>query len=185
MALKKLSYEKNWTRAEDFPAYEENERQVRADLQYHPDAIRDYLNDTLLPALEDRTAAGQLGAVHNGAAASVQTILDTHRMQMNQLADDLAELASGGVPAVIRSAAVTFDKDSWSTVDGMAHLAVSASDHRRENENFGYNLYLLADGTYRSGTWAAAMTCVLYNSDGSITLTAEEPYSGKIVFFGL
>ena len=185
MAWTKLNYDKNWTRAEDFSAYEENEEQVRADLQYHPDAIRSFLNDTLLPALEGKTAAAELGAMSDGAAATVQSVLDSHKSELMQLKEDIETVASGGVPSAVMSTAVTFSVDSWATVSGAAQLTIPKSDHKRENANFGFNLYQQANGEYRSGTWGAAATRVVYAGNGSITLTADEAYSGKIVFFGL
>lgn len=52
MSLKRLLFEKLWTSSEDFPTLEENEERVREDFQYHPDAIKNFLNNVLLPALE-------------------------------------------------------------------------------------------------------------------------------------
>lgn len=52
MSLPELSYEKVWTSPEDFPTFEGSEEQVRLDNQYHPDAIKNYINDDLLPALQ-------------------------------------------------------------------------------------------------------------------------------------
>lgn len=184
MAFTRLSYKKDWTRAEDFPTYQSDETQVRADLQYHPDAVKEYIN-TLLQELENKTAAAELGAMSDGAAATVQSVLDSHQSELKQLKEDIETVASGGVPSAVMSTAVTFSADSWATVSGAAQLTIPKSDHKRENANFGFNLYQLVDRVYRSGTWGAAATRVVYGSNGSITLTADEPYSGKIVFFGL
>lgn len=51
MAVNELSFGKTWESSTDFPTIEPNEAQVRADLQYHPDAIKDYINETLVPAV--------------------------------------------------------------------------------------------------------------------------------------
>lgn len=186
MALTKLNYGKVWTSAEDFPTYQPDETQVRADLQYHPDAVRGYINDTLLPALEAKGAAAELGAVDAyGNKATIQGVLDGHNAELAQLEEDLETLAAGGVPSVVMSTFVSFTEESWATVGGSVTLTVPKSDHKRENENFGFNLYQLVGGSYRSSTWGTAATRVVYNSNGNITLTAEEPYSGKIVFFGM
>ena len=185
MAFQKLSYEKDWKRAEDFPAYQSDEAQVRADMQYHPDAVRNYVNGTLLPALEGKTAAGELGAAdESGGRVSVQSVLDSHREELTQLREDIVEVAGGGVPVAAQCTAVEFFEESWATVGGSVTLTIPKSSHKRDREDFGYNLYQMVDGTYRSGTWGTASTRVAYSS-GSITLTADEAYSGKIVFFGL
>lgn len=185
MAFTKLNYGKSWINPADFPTYQANEEQVRADLQYHPDAVKGYLNDTLLNALEAKSAAGNLGAERNGAASTIQNVLDQHGGSIVQLAADIQTLAAGGVPAVAQSCAVGFTEDGWTTADGKVMLVINQLDHKRENANFGYMIYQLVDGVYRSGTWGAAATRVVYGADGSITLTADEAYNGRIVFFGL
>ena len=184
MAFTRLSYKKDWTRVEDFPTYQSDETQVRADLQYHPDAVKEYIN-TLLKELENKSAAAELGAMSDGAKATVQSVLDSHKSELMQLKEDIETVASGGVPSVVMSTAVTFSADSWATVNGAVQLTIPQSDHKRGNANFGFNLYQQANGEYRSGTWGAAATRVVYAGNGSITITADEPYSGKIVFFGL
>ena len=39
-----LTFSKDWTNAEDFPTYEANEEQVRADMQLLHNETRDYIN---------------------------------------------------------------------------------------------------------------------------------------------
>lgn len=185
MAFKELTYGKVWTSAEDFPTFQNDEEQVRADMQYHPDVIREYINGTLLPTLDGQTAAQLLGAVQDGAASTVQGVLDAHRESLVQLAADIQTLASGGVPTVAQSTAVTFAADGWADTGAGKMLRIPKSDHKRENANFGFNLYQLVEGSYRSGTWGTASTRVVYGDNGTVTLTADEAYSGKIVFFGL
>lgn len=185
MALTRLSYEKDWNKAEDFPTYQTDETQVRADLQYHPDAVKDYINNTLLCSLEEKDAAAELGAAADGAKTTIQSVLDSHKASIAQLKEDIETVASGGVPSVVMSSSVTFSADSWSTVSGTSTLTIPKDDHNRENESFGYNLYQQVGGAYKSGTWGTAATRVTYTSGGSITLTADEAYSGKIVFFGM
>lgn len=186
MAFKKLEFQKDWTREADFPTYQDSEEQVRADLQYHPNAVRDFLNQSLLIALEAKTAAENLGAINgNNTAGTIQGVLDAHFEQLMQLTEDIKTVAAGGVPSVVQSSTVTFAAGSWSVVSNTATLIIPKSDHRRESGGFGYNLYQMVDGAYKSGTWGTAATRVTYNSDGSITLTADEAYSGMIVFFGM
>lgn len=50
MGLKLLSFLRDWKNPADFPAVEPDEAAVRADLQYHPDAIKKYINETLIPS---------------------------------------------------------------------------------------------------------------------------------------
>lgn len=57
MGLKLLSFFRDWTNPADFPTVEPDEATVRADLQYHPDAIKDYINGTLIPSHDSLTYA--------------------------------------------------------------------------------------------------------------------------------
>lgn len=59
MAFERLAYSKTWEDPVDFPTYEPNENQVRADLQLLHDEARDGLN-RLIDALNSPTAAAQL-----------------------------------------------------------------------------------------------------------------------------
>lgn len=183
MAFSRLTFGRDWTKETDFPTYQDSEEQVRADLQYHPNALRDFING-LLDALEAKTAAANIGALNGDAGTTVQSVLDSHAEEMEQLAEDIKTVAGGGVPSVVQSTAVTFGAASWiASTDGVS-LTIAKTEHKRGSATFGYNLYQLVSGSYRSGTWGTAATRVAYNEDGSITLTADEAYSGKIVFFG-
>ena len=53
MALEKLQYTKNWTNPSDFPTVELSEDQVRADMQLLYNEIQTFLNESLLPTLEN------------------------------------------------------------------------------------------------------------------------------------
>lgn len=185
MAFTRLNYERDWTRAEDFSTHENSETKVRADMQYHPNAVRDFIN-TLLSALEGETAAASLGALDkNGLAATLQGVLDNHADTLALLRDDVDVLAGGGVPLAAQCAEVKFTKSSWLSVDGGVKLTIAQSDHKRNRSTFGFNIYQLVDNIYRSGTWGASATRITYNTDESITLTADQAYAGKIVFFGM
>ena len=83
MSLNKLTFGKDWTSALDFPTYEVSEEQVRADLQYHPDQIRDFLNDELIAALEEngvleitRTDGATMKYIRLNADRVLETSLD-------------------------------------------------------------------------------------------------------------
>lgn len=185
MAFTRLEYEKDWTRAEDFATHENSELQVRADLQYHPNAVRDFIN-AMLSALESEAAAASLGALDkNGASATMQSVLDHHADTLALLRDDMDVLAGGGVPLSAQCAEVKFTKTSWLSMESGVKLTIPQSAHQRNRSSFGFNIYQLVDNAYRSGTWGAAATQVAYNADGSITLTADQAYAGKIIFFGL
>lgn len=53
MAFEKLNFTKDWTNPEDFPTVETSEERVRDDLQLLHRETRNFLNETLIPALED------------------------------------------------------------------------------------------------------------------------------------
>lgn len=53
MAISELSFAKTWTSPADFPTVEPDEAKVRSDLQYHPDAIKKYLNERVVPLIND------------------------------------------------------------------------------------------------------------------------------------
>ena len=57
MGLSHLSFRRDWKNPADFPTVEPDEATVRADLQYHPDAIKDYINGTLIPSHDALTDA--------------------------------------------------------------------------------------------------------------------------------
>ena len=57
MGLSHLSFLRDWRNPADFPTVEPDETKVRADLQYHPDAIKDYINGTLIPSHDALTYA--------------------------------------------------------------------------------------------------------------------------------
>ena len=57
MGLSHLSFLRDWKNPADFPTVEPDEATVRADLQYHPDAIKNYINETLIPSHDSLTSA--------------------------------------------------------------------------------------------------------------------------------
>ncbi len=140
MAFARLHYKKDWNNPADFPTHEDSEAQVRLDLQFHPDAVRDYLNDTLLPALEDGRGAAELGT----AEGPLQAVLDAVKA-------DLQALAAGGVPSVSQCVPVGFEAGDWSreAEDGPYTLTIARETHRRYGAAFGFNLWVEGSvGTY-------------------------------------
>ena len=57
-SFEKLSFTKDWNNASDFPTYEENEAQVRADMQALHDETKDFINNTLIPNIENLAVPG-------------------------------------------------------------------------------------------------------------------------------
>ena len=56
--LSNLTYTRTWLSADDFPTIEPDETKVREDLQFHPDAVKDYINDKLLPSYNNTLNEG-------------------------------------------------------------------------------------------------------------------------------
>jgi len=52
MELKKLEYTKDWRNPSDFPTYQDDETQVRADQQALFEEIKEYINNDLIPDME-------------------------------------------------------------------------------------------------------------------------------------
>ena len=186
MAFQRLVFKKHWTSEVDFPAYEESEEQVRGDLQYHPDALRDYLNEVLLRALESVSAPRSLGAAAGGVSGTLQDVLDSYLDRFEALDDRVRELVVGEIPETVRSSAVNFTGHGWTETEDGWKLRVVKSAHNRADSRFGCTVRQLVDGAYRAGTWDAAGVSVVYDEEtGDMVLTAEHPFSGQIVFFGV
>ena len=56
--FEKLSFTKDWNNASDFPTYETNEAQVRADMQLLHDEAKDFINEKLIPSIERLAVPG-------------------------------------------------------------------------------------------------------------------------------
>lgn len=67
MALPELAYDKDWTKAEDFPTYEGDEAKVRSDLQYLFNQILTFINEVYSPAVMDEIAQSQTSGVASGS----------------------------------------------------------------------------------------------------------------------
>ena len=185
MPFSRLSYEKSWTSAEDFPTYEGSEEKVRSDMQYHPDAVKDYINDTLLKELEEAAGAGKIGDGREGnLAATLTKIYET----LNSHAQDIVNLAAGDAPESVRSAQVAFTAGGWSQNEntGLYELHILQSQHKRLSGSFGYRLESQIGTAYKGGTWETACTAVDYDEGSQdVVLTAENAYAGSIIFFGV
>lgn len=186
MAFERLSFTKDWTNHDDFSTYEDSEAQVREDLQFHPNALRDYLNEVLLAALEDPAASRSLGAAVTGISGTLQDVLDAYLEHLGTLDEAVRDLAAGESPEAVRAARVEFTEDGWTEVDGSYELRILQSQHTRLSDAFGYSLKSLSGESCRADTWETACTDVAYDEEtADIVLTAENPYDGVIVFFGV
>ena len=185
MAFSRLSYAKVWTNSRDFPSYEGSETQVRADMQYHPDAVKQFINSVLLPELESSKGAGLIGDDRKGTVAL--TLADIYKVLADH-EEDIKDLAGGEAPESIRGVRLTFALTDWALSDDGSYYKIvfSKDDHKRASNAFGYVLSYLSGGSYKKNTWATAGTDVRYSaSTNEITLRTAEPYAGAVAFFGV
>lgn len=72
MAFEQLEFTKNWERPEDFPTFEENEVQVRADMQCLYDEIKDFINSKLIDPLNSKSGAD---SILTSSGKSIEVVL--------------------------------------------------------------------------------------------------------------
>lgn len=186
MPFTRLEYKRVWTVDDDdeqgFRTYQESEEQVRKDLQYHPDEIKNFINDWLLKELESGEAASLIGDGEKGKLAD--TLRDLYD-GIAKVAKDLEGAVIGKVPGALAGSLVGFEETAWDAGDTGYTLTLAQGDHGRDNAVFGYQLWAKVGDVWCSDVWAVAGTRVDYReSDKAIVLTAEEAYEGKITFFG-
>lgn len=178
MSFTRLAFLKSWLSNTDFPTLEESESKVREDFQYHPDAIKEYLNNVFLREMEN-SGADSIGTSDGRSVGKFLEDLQTYSRELN---DAIQELASGGAPDAFKASKVPFAENEWAN----GKLIIAQGDHKRKNDAFVYSIRALDNGKYVSDSWHGACTNVVYDAaTGDITLEAEEPYSGEIVFYGL
>lgn len=56
--FEKLKFTRDWNNSSDFPTYEENEQKVRADMQALHDETKEFINETLIPSIENLAVPG-------------------------------------------------------------------------------------------------------------------------------
>lgn len=193
MAFKRFEYSKLWTnsdREKGFPTYEASEDQVRKDMQLQPNEIRDFINNEFMGELETTGGVNKLsGAEHIGDKfeGNVGATLAAYAAHFDQTDEAIRNLAGGESPEAVRASKVTFTSIGWveDTLD-VWELRILQSQHKRLNDAFGYKLQSLVGETYMTNTWEVARTDVRYDSETQdIVLTAENPYNGVIVFYGV
>lgn len=189
MSFTRLEFEKKWTdtpwTGEDapFPTYQDSEALIRADLQYHPDAILAFLNG-FLDALEDPGAAAAIGADFNGTTGKLTDVLAAQLALIQANASSIETLSSGGVPELLKGTRVPFSAGDWTEEEGVCTLSIPADTHKRAGECFTFTVWQDTDSGPDSGTWAAGTTAVLFGPQ-AVTLKSDLPYDGAVTFFGL
>lgn len=177
MSFTRLNFEKLWTSSADFPTLEESETKVREDFQYHPDAIKKFLNEVFLNELEGRNGAAQIGAVGGG----------TVQGELDELAQRIEDVANAGydVEGVPHIVAIQMNENDWSKSGDGFMLRIKDGAHGLSSNDFGYNIYRTVNGVRVSNTWDAICTNVAYDTvTADIVLTAESAYAGCIVVYG-
>lgn len=185
MPFSRLNYEKVWTSDKDFPTYEGSETQVRADMQYHPDAVKRFINEVLLPELEAAAGAAKIGDEQKGNLAATLADFVEH---FDQNDEAIRNLAGGESPEAVRASQVPFTVEGWveDSGTGLWELRILQSQHKRLNAAFGYKLQSLVGETHVTNTWEVACTDVGYDRDTQdVVLRAENAYNGAITFFGV
>ena len=89
MAIEQLKFTKDWTNPADFPTVETDEVQVRQDLQQLHSEVRDYLNGTLLPAIEEGYVPGKRAV--NGHPLTADVTLTRAEVGLGQV-DNTADM---------------------------------------------------------------------------------------------
>ena len=88
MAFEQLSYTKDWTNPADFPTYEPDEAQVRADMQCLFNEIRSFINAKLVERLNG-----------TGGAADILTSDGTSvEKALSDLEEAISRVAGGTIP---------------------------------------------------------------------------------------
>ena len=185
MPFSRLNYGKVWTSDKDFPIYEGSETKVRQDMQYHPDAVKQFINDVLLPELEGTGGAVKIGDEQEGNLAATLAAFVEH---FDQNDEAIRNLAAGESPEAVRASQVSFTAEGWAedTETGLWELRILQSQHKRLNEAFGFKLQSKVGESYLTNTWEVACTDVGYDPDTQdVVLTAENAYNGAITFFGV
>lgn len=190
MSFERLKFDRLWTVKDEtdttgFRTYQSSETQVRADLQYHPNKILEFLNDVLIPALESAEAGGSIGVTMEGSdAATLAEALAYIVSEFARVDGRVDSVAEGMLPDDMMAKKISFEEGDWVSSNGVYTITIPAADHTRVNDTFGYQLWCDAENGPVSDSWAVQGTSVVY-INGSVILTAEEPYDGHIVFTGV
>lgn len=170
--------------------------QLKAKFDEAGEAVKAYLNGTLLPELGSENAADSLGAVLNGERMSVQEALDLLQAASVQAGN---VPPGGGAGFVLQKKSdglydlewrpmfttVAFAASDWAAGEDGYTLTFTATEHRRRGGDFGCTLRHRVDGVLRTNTWAVLGTQIVYDGDtGTVTLTSPDAYDGTALFCG-
>lgn len=97
MRIGPLNFTKLWTNAADFPTYEASETQVRTDMQYLFNEIRDFINDKVLGAVNTITA-GDITVQNEQGAESLSERLSEIAADIDGLEQELQDVSVGTMP---------------------------------------------------------------------------------------
>lgn len=168
MSFSKFQLSKSWESAEDFPTYEDDESQVRADMQYLFDELEDDLNSHIdediasnisfepTEGVQASTVQSAIELVHAQVVeVSVGTMADGS-ITNEKLADATAETGHGIETGKIKDAAITTNKiaDANVTTAKLADGAVTSAK--------------IADGTIANGDIADATILAGKIADGQV-----------------
>lgn len=159
-------------------------------------ALKQYINEVLLPELASELAASALGAVLDGGATTVQKALDTLRQAGVQAGNvptggadgEFLRKQSDGTydvrwaPLISR---VEFTTDDWQEDEtGGYTITVPAESHKRAGPGCGCLLRHKVGQVYKTGTWAVMGTTDHWDGDsGAVILNSGEAYDGCAMFF--
>lgn len=97
--FEKLKFTRDWNSSADFPTYEENEQKVRADLQALHDETKEFINETLIPSIENMAVPG--------TGDMLESIYDPERKRENVYAyadQKVADVTPEGIGAATSEA---------------------------------------------------------------------------------
>ena len=173
-------------------------QELKAKFDEAGEALKDFLNDSLLPQLGANSAAQDLGATLNGENMSVQQALDMLQQ---------ASVQAGNVPigghtgdVLMKQSDAQFDL-LWSplcsdlpfSADDWTHhsdsqeytITFSSQQHQRKAEDFACIVRHRVDGLLISNTWAALGTQCAYDPQAeTVTLRSPEAFDGAALFCG-
>lgn len=170
--------------------------ELKAKFDEAGEAIKEFLNETLLPELGGDSAAASLGAVLNGEKMSIQEALDllqadsvqSGNVPMGGNAGDVLQKKSGALYDLEWRplfTSVAFAEADWTQGEEGYTLTIPRAEHQRRSGEFGCALRHKVDGVLKSNTWAVLGTQTVYDdATGDITLIAGEAYDGTALFCG-
>lgn len=169
MGLSHLSFLRDWKNPADFPTVEPDEATVRADLQYHPDAIKNYINETLIPSHDSLTSAKHSHdnkAVLDGITADDVAKLAQEPLYGTTLTltpTQVYDAVSVGIPVKVQYFDDTYGSLSF-TVFNIESLNVIVSQRIVYADRFSEYILVELTGNKPDGTWSFMATTLQTSS---------------------